>query len=70
MLFEILAKKRPNLATTPIALVNKHISDPVPKLPAGLERYQPLIEILLAKNPSERFASARQLQEYLVKFSK
>ena len=65
MLFEMLAKKRPYIATTPIALVNKHINDPIPRLPAGLERYQPLIDILMAKNPSERFASARQLREYL-----
>lgn len=70
MLFEMLAKRRPFTATTPIALVNKHINDPIPRLPAGLERYQELIDILMAKSPSARFASAKQLQEYLVKFGK
>jgi serine/threonine protein kinase len=70
MLFEMLAKKRPFTATTPIALVNKHINDPIPRLPAGLERYQELIDILMAKSPSARFASAKQLQEYLLKFGK
>ncbi|MEQ1774760.1 MAG: protein kinase [Burkholderiales bacterium] len=70
MLFEMLAKKRPFTATTPIALVNKHINDPIPRLPAELGRYQELIDILMAKSPSARFASAKQLQEYLLKFGK
>ena len=63
--FEMLARRRPFTATTPIALVNKHINDPIPRLPAGMERYQELIDILMAKSPAERFASAKQLQEYL-----
>jgi DNA-binding response OmpR family regulator len=70
MLFEMLAKRRPFTATTPIALVNRHINDPIPRLPAGLERYQELIDILMAKSPAARFASAKQLQEYLAKFGK
>jgi eukaryotic-like serine/threonine-protein kinase len=68
MLFEMLAKKRPFTATTPIALVNKHISDPIPRLPAGLEQYQELIDVLMAKSPSSRFASAKQLHEYLARY--
>ena len=70
MLFEMLAKRRPFTAATPIALVNKHINDPIPRLPAGLEHYQKLIDILMAKSPSARFASAKQMQEYLVSFGK
>ena len=70
MLFEMLAKKRPFTATTPIALVNKHISDPTPRLPEGLERYQELIDVLMAKSPSARFASAKQLLDYLKNFGK
>jgi len=70
MLFEMLAKRRPFTATTPIALVNKHINDPIPRLPEGLEHYQKLIDILMAKSPSARFASAKQMQEYLVSFGK
>lgn len=70
MLFEMLAKKRPFTATTPIALVNKHISDPIPRLPEGLERYQELIDVLMVKSPSARFASAKQLLDYLKNFGK
>ncbi len=65
MLFEMLSKKRPFTAATPIALVNKHISDSIPRLPEGLERYQELIDVLMAKSPAARFASARQFREYL-----
>lgn len=70
MLFEMLAQRRPFTATTPIALVNKHISDPIPRLPDGMERYQELIDVLMAKSPAARFASAKQLGEYLSAFGK
>jgi serine/threonine protein kinase len=70
MLFEMLAQRRPFTATTPIALVNKHISDPIPRLPDGMERYQELIDVLMAKSPAARFASAKQLGEYLASFGK
>ena len=70
MLFEMLAQRRPFTATTPIALVNKHISDPIPRLPDGMERYQELIDVLMAKSPAARFASAKQLGEYLAAFGK
>lgn len=68
MLFEMLTQRRPYTATTPIALVNKHINEPVPRLPAGLERYQELIDKLMAKSARLRFATAQQLLDYLAAF--
>ena len=68
MFFEMLARRRPFTATTPIAMVNKHLNDPIPRLPAGLERYQELIDVLMAKNRDARFADAKKLSEYLVHF--
>jgi len=65
MMFEMLTQRRPFTATTPIALVNKHIHEPVPRLPAGLERFQELIDKLMAKSARVRFASAQQLLDYL-----
>jgi DNA-binding response OmpR family regulator/tRNA A-37 threonylcarbamoyl transferase component Bud32 len=65
MTFEMLTQRRPFTATTPIALVNKHIREPVPRLPAGMERYQELIDRLMAKRATERFANAQQLLDYL-----
>lgn len=69
MMFEMLTQRRPFTAATPIALVNKHISEPVPRLPAGLEPYQELIDKMMTKTPRTRFASAQQLLDYLAKLS-
>jgi serine/threonine protein kinase len=65
MMFEMLTQRRPFTATTPIALVNKHIREPVPRLPAGMERYQELIDRMMAKQATARFANAQQLLDYL-----
>ncbi len=65
MMFEMLTQRRPFTATTPIALVNKHIREPVPRLPVGMERYQALIDRLMAKRAEERFSNAQQLLDYL-----
>ncbi len=67
MMFEMLTQRRPFTATTPIALVNKHISEPVPRLPQGLEHFQELIDRLMAKSARLRFANAQQLLDYLGK---
>lgn len=69
MMFEMLTRRRPFTATTPIALVNKHIHEPVPRLPAGMERYQELIDTLMAKSAARRFANAQQLLDFLAPLS-
>jgi serine/threonine-protein kinase PpkA len=42
-------------------LVSAHLHAPVPRLPERLAGYQPIIDRLLAKDPAERFQSAREL---------
>ncbi len=42
-------------------LVNAHVHAPVPRLPAHLAGYQPILDRLLAKDPDERFQSGREL---------
>ena len=42
-------------------LVNAHVHAPIPRLPAHLAGYQPILDRLLAKNPDERFQSGREL---------
>ena len=42
-------------------LVHAHLHSPVPRLPAHLSGYQPVLDRLLAKDPDNRFQSAREL---------
>ena len=65
MMYEMLTQRRPFTASTPIALVNKHISEPVPRLPPELAPFQELIDKLMAKSARSRFANAQQLLDYL-----
>jgi tRNA A-37 threonylcarbamoyl transferase component Bud32 len=69
ILYEMLSGKQPFGADTPMAIVVKHITEPVPhildanpKLPAEVE---PIIEKALAKSKDDRFASAGDLADAL-----
>ena len=61
ILFQMLAGAKPFAGDDAESILECHRHQPVPALPAGLETYQPLIERLLAKQPHERFPSAREL---------
>lgn len=54
MLFEMLTGRPPYLADDAFALAIKHMQDPIPRLPADMARYQPLVDRLLSKKPAER----------------
>lgn len=65
ILYEMLAGAQPYQATTPMAVVVKHITDPIPhildwnpSLPSGIEA---IIEKAMAKNPDHRFATAGEM---------
>jgi serine/threonine protein kinase len=67
--FEMLTGRQPYEADTPMAVVVKHITDPVPhildvnpNLPADLEN---VIESAMAKNCDERYATAKEFAEAL-----
>jgi len=69
ILYEMLSGRPPFDADTPMAVVVKHITEPVPhildinpQLPAGVEM---VIEKAMAKNRDERFASGGQMAEAL-----
>jgi hypothetical protein len=38
-----------------------HVNAPVPRVPERLAGYQPILDRLLAKDPADRFQSARDL---------
>ena len=53
-----------------VAMLQKHLSEPVPRLPIGLLRFQPVFDRLLAKDPAARYQSAVELiQEVKAKFA-
>jgi len=69
ILFEMLSGRPPYDADTPMAVVVKHITEPVPhildlnpNLPAGVEM---VIEKAMAKNRDERFSTAGQMAKAL-----
>jgi tRNA A-37 threonylcarbamoyl transferase component Bud32/CheY-like chemotaxis protein len=58
VLYEMLTGQKPFLAETPLAVIYQHANAPVPRLPAECAHLQPLLDVLLAKRPDERLASA------------
>ena len=61
ILFEMLTGQKPFHASSPGALIYQHLHAEVPRLPQGLDRYQYLIDRLLAKDREARFGSASEL---------
>jgi serine/threonine-protein kinase PpkA len=59
--YEMLTGKRVFTGETILEILSQHIIAPIPRLPAELEDYQPLIDGLLAKRPKDRFADADEL---------
>ncbi|MBI1943180.1 MAG: response regulator [Betaproteobacteria bacterium] len=60
--YEMLTGGKPLFdGETALALVYKHCSDPVPRLPLELARFQPLLDRLLAKSAAERYQNALEL---------
>ena len=59
--YEMLTGKRVFTGETILEILSQHIIAPIPRLPAELEDYQPLIDGLLAKRPADRFADADAL---------
>src|ERR671931_1322484 len=65
VLYEMLVGERPFMAETPIGVLLKHLQDPAPSvliarpnLPSAVGE---VLDKVLAKNPSERYASAGEL---------
>ncbi|MFC4314665.1 protein kinase [Steroidobacter flavus] len=59
--YEMLTGKKPFLAPTPMGVIYLHGNAPRPELNAELSAYQPLLSKLIAIEPADRFASAREL---------
>jgi eukaryotic-like serine/threonine-protein kinase len=59
MLFEMLCGRKPFVAENPMAIIYMHRKSPVPQLPESQAALQALLLKLLAKQPADRFESAR-----------
>ncbi|HJR37898.1 MAG TPA: protein kinase, partial [Nocardioidaceae bacterium] len=66
VLYECLAGRRPFAADTPVTTALAHLREPVPPLPDTVpEHLQAVVATALAKDPADRFASARDLADAL-----
>jgi hypothetical protein len=61
VLHEMLTGEKPFRAETPLAVIYLHANAPVPRLPGDLAHLQPLHDALLAKQASDRPASAAEI---------
>ncbi len=67
MLYEMLAGKKPYYADNAQALLYQHVHSPVPVLPAQHARFQPLVQRMMAKRPQDRFATADEVIDAVVR---
>jgi serine/threonine protein kinase len=67
MFYEMLTGARPYTAKTAEALLDLHIAAPVPVLPPAHARLQPLLERLMAKDNTKRYADAGQFLDDLAR---
>ncbi len=66
MMFELLTGTKPFRADDPIAVVRKHLHDPVPKLSdarpdVDFGELEPIVTRALSKSPADRYASAEEM---------
>lgn len=65
LFYYLLAGKVPFEADSPVAVGIKHLTEPVPTLPAPLSCYQPLVNKLMAKKPEQRYQTGSAVCEAL-----
>jgi serine/threonine protein kinase len=64
-LFELLTGTVPYKAENTAGIILKHIQEPIPKLPAPLSPYQPLIDKMMAKDREMRVQSGSELINFI-----
>lgn len=69
VLFQALAGYVPYDGPSLVAICIKHLSDPIPQLPKGLEIFQPIINICLSKKPEHRYQHGSELVNALNKIT-
>lgn len=65
ILYEMLTGSRAYSADSVIDVILMHKKAPVPTLPPGLEQFQELLNLMMAKDRNDRFRDARSLIHYI-----
>jgi len=63
--FEMLMRRKPYVAGTPMQVIYKHAHSPLPELRPELKRFESIIHNCIAKDPDRRYASAEKLVDAL-----
>ena len=66
MFYEMLTGRPPYKGSSVQAVLYQHVNLPVPLLPVGLERFQPILNRMMAKSAAARFKSADAVVEYII----
>jgi len=69
VLFQALAGYVPYDGPSLVAIGIKHLSDPIPELPPGMDIFQPIINICLSKDPAHRYQTAGEFLKALNQIS-
>jgi len=65
MLYQMLAKTAPFQGSSAQEILQQHVSAPVPPLPRSQDDFQGLVDVLLAKDPDQRPASAEATLSFI-----
>ena len=65
ILYEMLSGEKPYSAVNPMSIIYMHRNQPIPRMPAHVAVWQPLIDTLLAKRPAERYRNAGEAETAL-----
>ena len=65
ILYEMLTGEHMYVGQNATQLAYQHVQGPIPQLPGRLTGYQPLLERLVAKDPAQRFQTARELYNFI-----
>lgn len=66
--FEMFTGQRPYQGDSAIKVILQHIQSPIPQMPQGLQRLQPLINEMMAKDPDRRIQTANSLVRRIDEF--
>ena len=58
---EMLTGKVPYAADSSVAIILKHLTDPIPELDEEHQKYQSILNKMMAKNPKQRYQSGNEI---------